>query len=135
MDSVGGQRKAFKGGLISVKPFIGRIKFRKDDNQDFHTADRSVANAWRNHNGLQRLNGDEFTVEFELRLASTFENDVGFRVSFVVVEPRVFTDFGDVQGAGEFRDTMERSLSGSAGAGNAEDLCEVSRFPAAGGDA
>ena len=135
MDSVGGQRKAFKGGLISVKPFIGRIEFRKDDNQDFHTADRSVANAWRNHIGLQRLNGEELTVEFELSFVATFEDDVGFREGLVVVKPRVFADFGDVQGAGEFRDTMKGSPGGSARAGNAGDVCEVSRFPAAGGDA
>ncbi len=122
MDSVGGQRKAFAGGLSSVEPFISRIEFRKDDDQDLHAADGSVADTRRNHKGLQRLNGDEFTVEFELRVAATFEDDVGFREGLVVVEPRVFADFGDVQGAGEFRDTMERSLSGAAGAGNAGDL-------------
>lgn len=135
MDSVGGQRKASAGGLSSVEPFISRIEFRNNDYQDLHAADGSVADARRNHKGLQRLNGDELTVEFELSFVATFEDDVGFREGLVVVEPRIFADFGDVQGAGEFRDTMKRSLSGAAGAGNAGDLCEVGRFPAAGSDA
>lgn len=122
MDSVGGQRQAFTGGLSSVEPFISRIEFRQDNDQHLHAANGSVTDARRNHKGLQRLNGDEFTVELELSVTATLEDHVGFRESLVVVEPRVFADFGDVQGAGEFRDTMERSLSGAAGAGNAGDL-------------
>jgi len=122
MDPVGGQRQAAAGSLISVKPFIGRIEFRKHNNQDLHAADGSVADARRNYKGLQRLHGDEFTVEFEVSVSFAAQDYVGFREGLVVMQPCIFTDFSDVQCAGEFSDTVERPSGSAAGAGNAGDL-------------
>lgn len=113
-----------------VEPFVRRIEFGQDDDEDFHAADGAVAGAGTDHDAGAGADRDALTVEFHLRVRAAFEEVVGLCQPPVVMDLRVFGDLCDMHGAGEVGDVAEGTARGAAGAGDACDLGEVSDFEA-----
>ena len=68
-----------------IEPLIVRIELRQHDDQDRHSADCPMADAWRNDDALMFAHGDHLSVEFHFCIGFALQKDVRFRQRRVIV--------------------------------------------------
>lgn len=105
------------------------IELRDYDIDDLHCADRSVPNARRNSDAHPLPQRDDFLVKLHFRVGAAFEDEIGLRQSFVVVQFGVGFDLRYVDRGRVVGNFGERPFRGATGARGSRQLRKVDDLP------
>ena len=75
-----------------IEPLIRRVKFRQDDDQHFHLADRTVSDPGRDDDAHARFHLNDFVIEFHFGIGLTLQKEIGFGECLVVMLLSVFAN-------------------------------------------
>jgi len=119
---------AARPGLI--EPLIVGIELRQHNDQDGHSADCAMADAWRNDDALMFANGDHVSIQFHFCIGFALQKDVCFRQRLVVVQLCIFADLRDVQSPGKLIDPMQSASRSAARARDRINQRKIRELPA-----
>jgi len=111
--------------VISVKEFVGRVEFRRADDENFHFADGSMPYARRNQDRRHRCHSMRLTVQFDRGARIALQYDINFGLIAMVVFGRIATDCGQVNATGKLGVPGKRTSGQAAGAGNRRQSVQV----------
>ncbi len=114
--------------LRVVKPFVGGIKFRQDDDQYPHPTDRPVPHTRSDHDAHADVDRNGFVVQLHASVLSAFQKVIRLGECLVIMEPCFLGDVRDVQRCGIVADVREGSTSRTARTGRWWDVREVHDF-------
>ncbi len=105
------------------------IELRDHDIDDLHRADRSVPDARRNPDAHSLAERDDFLVELHFRFGAAFEDEIGLRQPFVIVQFGVGFDLRHVDRRRIVGNFGERPFRDAAGARSSRQLRKVDDLP------
>lgn len=110
------------------KPFILRVKFWEDDDQDSHFPYGPVPDTWPNKNTHVVVHWDYFIVELNSSFRGTLEDEISLSKGFVIVEPGFSGDVGHMNRPRKVDYIFQGPLCSPARARHFWDLCEVANL-------
>ena len=117
-----------RGVGLSIKPFVARVVFGEDDDEDFHFAQGAVAGAGADEDAQTRTDGDDVVIELHAGVGTALEEVIRFGEALVVVHLGVSGNIGDVNRGWVIGDALKRAVRRTAGAPNARDGGEIDDF-------